>query len=157
MIKYDLSDMEDFHLHDVVMYRNGRTLYEYFVEMPLEDLQAYPQKGWRWWMGRKARSPEAMELRDYVLHWRLAALEFRQKYSHKYLQTLSCDEMRLFLNTYIRKTPIWVYSEPIKDGLHILLKREKASDRDNTIRQIPVCRIDYGRAGGCSRRQNRTF
>ena len=125
MDKFDLSQEEDYQLHDVVMYRNGRTLYEYMVEMSLEELKTYPKKGYRWWMGRKARSPQAMQLRDYVLHWRLVELDFRQKYSHAYLQTLSCDEMRLFLNTYIRKTPIWAYAGPIKDALHLLFERNE--------------------------------
>ena len=125
MSKYDLSDMEDCHLHNVVYYRNGRTLYEYMVEMPLEDLQAYPKKGWRWWMGRKAKSPQAMELREYVLHWRLFALEFRQKYAREYLQTLTDDELRLFLKNHIEKIPPWAYEEPIRDVVHLLFERNE--------------------------------
>lgn len=126
MSKYDLSDMEDQQMYDIVMYRNGRTLYEYMAEMPLEDLKAYPKKGYRWWMGRKAKLPQAMELRDYVLHWRLVELDFRQKYSHQYLQTLSCQEIQSFVNAHIPKIPIWAYSEAIKDGLHILWEREES-------------------------------
>ena len=125
MIKYDLSDMEDCRLHNVVYYRNGRTLYEYMVEMPLEDLQAYPKKGWRWWMGRKAKSPQAMELRKYVLHWRSFAQVFRLEYPKEYLQTLSDDEMRLFLRKYINKVPAWAYEEPIRDVVHILFHKDK--------------------------------
>lgn len=103
MIQYDLSDKEDYQLHHIVMYRNGRTLYEYMVEMPLDDLKAYPKKGYRWWMGRKAKSTGAMELRDYVLHWRIFALEFRKIYSREYMESLSYDDMQLFVRTYMEK------------------------------------------------------
>ena len=123
-MRYELTDMEDYQLHNIVMYRNGRTLYEYLVEMPLEDLQAYPKKGYRWWMGRKARSKQAMELRDYVLHWRLVSQDFRRKYSHNYLQTLSSEEIVSFVEANILKIPIWVYSDAIYDGLHIVFGRE---------------------------------
>ena len=125
MSKYDLTDEEDYQLHHIVMYRNGRTLYEYFVEMPLEDLQMYPKKGYRWWMGRKAKSFRAMELRDYVLHWRIFALEFQQKYPREYLESLSYDEMRSFVNKYIQKAPVWAYEEPVRDVLKILFYHEK--------------------------------
>ena len=125
MIRYDLSDEEDYQLHHIVMYRNGRTLYEYMVEMPLDDLKVYPRKGYRWWMGRKAKSPRAIELCDYVLHWRIFALEFRQKYSREYLENLSYDEMRLFVRTYMERTPMWAYSDPIRDVLVYFLLHDK--------------------------------
>ena len=125
MIAYDLSDMEDQQLHNIVAYRNGRTLYEYMVEMPLEHLEAYPQKGWHWWMGRKARSAEALELRDYTLYWRLFALDFRQKYPRKYLQTLPVGEIRSFARKHSQRTPQWAYQEPVRDALRILMEREE--------------------------------
>lgn len=125
MSKYDLSDKEDYQLHHIVMYRNGRTLYEYMVEMPLDDLKAYPKKGYRWWMGRKAKSTGAMELRDYVLHWRIFALEFRKIYSREYMESLSYDDMQLFVRTYMEKTPIWAYSGPLRDVLGYLWLHDK--------------------------------
>ncbi len=125
MDKFDLSEKEDDRLHDVAIYRNGRTLYECLVEMPLEELQAYPRKGYRWWMGRKAKSPQALALRDYVLHWRLIALDFREKYSREYLQSLSCEELWTFVNTHIQKTPQWAYEGPVRDVMKILFQQGK--------------------------------
>ena len=120
MIGYELSDMEDYQLHNIVVYRNGRTLYEYFVEMPLEDLKKYPKHGYRWWMGRKARSKAAMELRDYVLYWRLFALDFREKYTREDLENMSWDARQRFWKTYIEKVPMWAYEGPLRDVAHLL-------------------------------------
>ena len=120
MNKYDLTDEEDMRLHFSVMLPGGRSLYEYFCELPLEDLQAYPQKGYRWWMGRAARAAQALALRDYILYWRLAALSFRQQYPREYLEALSADDLRLFLHTYISKTPVWAYEGPVKDVVRLL-------------------------------------
>ena len=120
MIKLHLSDMEDYELHNIVVYRNERTLYEYFVEMPLDDLRAYPKRGYRLWMGRKARSKEALDLRDYVLFWRLYALDFREKYSLQHLQSLSIAQREDFLNTYLRSVPVWAHEKPLQDVVHLL-------------------------------------
>lgn len=125
MNKYDLTDREEISLYNVVVYRNGRSLYEYLVEMPLEDLKAYPKRGYRWWMGRKARSAEALELRDYTLFWRLFALEFRQKYPREYLQSLPLGEIRSFARQYIQKIPQWAYQGPVQDAVHILMEQDE--------------------------------
>ena len=121
MRKYDLSEEEDLRLHLSVTLPGNKYLYEYFCELPQEKLIAYPKKGYRFWMGRKARSPQALKLRDYILHWRLVAQDFREKYSRGYLETLSRKELQAFLHIYLQKTPIWVYEGPIKDVLQILL------------------------------------
>jgi len=119
--KYDLTDEEDLRLRfSIMLPGNRRSLYAYLCELPLEDLQAYPKKGYRWWMGRAARTPQALALRDYILYWRLAALSFRQQYPRAYLETLSDDGVRLFLRTYLHKVPIWAYEGPIKDAIHLL-------------------------------------
>ena len=120
MQQYDLSADEDLRLRLSIKRPGRKYLYEYFCDLPLEVLQAYPKKGYRWWMGRAARTPEALALRDYILHWRLSALEFRQTYSREYLETLSIKDLQLFLNTYTQKIPIWAYAAPLKDVIQIL-------------------------------------
>ena len=124
MNKYDLTDEEDLRLRfSIMLPGRRRSLYEYLCELPLEQLQAYPQKGYHWWMGSIAQTPQALALRDYILSWRLNALRFRQQYSRAYLETLSLDDMQLFLRTYIHKTPIWAYEGAIQDVAQILLRK----------------------------------
>lgn len=123
MNKFDLTEAEDMQLRLSIKLPGGRFLYEYFCELPLKDLEAYPKKGFYWWMGRAARSSPALALRDYILHWRLIAVSFRQQYPRTYLETLSSDDLRLFLRTYINKTPIWPYEEPVKDVLQLLSRQ----------------------------------
>ena len=120
MSPYDISQSEDHKLYRLVSYPNGRTLYELMIEMPLEDLQAYPQKGYRWWMGRKAKSSWAMHLRDYVLHWRLFQLEFCKKYSPEHLKSLSLDALRSFINCYLKSVPLWAYDGPVRDAAKLI-------------------------------------
>ena len=119
MNKYELTAEEDQHLHFSIMLPNRCSLYEYLLELPLEDLQVYPQKGYRRWMGQAARTPQALAMRDYILYWRLAAQAFRQKCPREYLESLSYADMQLFLHTYIQKTPIWAYEKPIKDVIQL--------------------------------------
>lgn len=120
MSKYDLLDEEDLRLHFSIMLPNRVSLYEYLCELPLEKLKVYPKKGYHWWMGRAARSQQALELRNYILHWRIVALDFRKKYSREYLKTLTRDDLRLFLRTYIQKIPLWAYEEPVQDVIYLL-------------------------------------
>lgn len=120
MNQYELSEDEDLRLHFSIMLPGRKYLYEYFCDLPLEVLKAYPKKGYHWWMGRAARTTNALALRDYILHWRLFAIDCRQKYSGEYLETLSLKELQTFLNTYIQKIPIWPYEAPIKDVIQIL-------------------------------------
>ena len=117
MQQYDLSADEDLRLRLSIKLPGRKYLYEYFCDLPLEVLQAYPKKGYRWWMGRAARTPDALALRDYILHWRLFALDFRRKYSREYIETLSEEELQVFLNTHIQKTPLWAYDGPLQDVL----------------------------------------
>ena len=119
MCKYDLTEAEDLRLRFSIMLPS-RSLYEYLVELPLGDLKAYPKKGYRWWMGRAARSAQALFLRDYILHWRLEALAFRQAHPRVQLEALSQDELQTFLHTYLQKTPVWAYHEPIRDVIQLL-------------------------------------
>ena len=97
MQQYDLSADEDLRLRLSIKLPGRKYLYEYFCDLPLDDLQAYPKKGYRWWMGRAARTPDALALRDYILHWRLFALDFRRKYPREYIETLSEEELQVFL------------------------------------------------------------
>lgn len=123
MNKFDLTNIEDMQLQLSVMLPGRRhSLYEYLCALPLKALQAYPAKGYHWWMGKAARSAQAIALRDYILHWRIYALTFRQKYSREYLKTLSADDLRSFLRAHITKIPIWAYEGPIKDALQILFQ-----------------------------------
>ena len=78
MNQYNLTNEEDIQLRLSIMFCNNKSLYTYFCNLPLEQLKAYPPKGYRWWMGKAARSPKALALRDYILYWRLAALDFRE-------------------------------------------------------------------------------
>lgn len=127
MNKYDLTDEEDTHLHfSIMLPGERRSLYEYLCELPLEHLQAYPKKGYHWWLGRAARTAQALAMRDYILHWRLIALSFREQYPRAYLETLSPDDLRSFLNTYIHKTPLWAYEGPLQDVSQLLFQQAEA-------------------------------
>ena len=126
MTKYDLTDTEDLRLRNSITLPGKRSsLYEYLSGLPLEDLQAYPKKGYHWWMGRTARSVQALALRDYILHWRLFALRFRQQYPRWYLEALTPDELRLFLLIYLKKTPLWAYEGPVHDAVMLLDRQGK--------------------------------
>lgn len=120
MNKYNLADKEDLWLRFSIVLPGSRSLYEYLCELPLENLKAYPQKGYCRWMGQESRSAQALALRDYILYWRLRALAFRRQYSREYLETLSPHNIRRFLRTYIQKVPLWAYEEPLKDGMQLL-------------------------------------
>ena len=123
MYPYDLTNEEDLRLHFSIMLPSGKcSLYEYLCQLPLQALQAYPKKGYHWWMGKAARSPQALALRDYILHWRIKALSFRQQYPREYLETLSHKDMQAFLQTYIGKIPVWAYEGPIQDVLQLLFR-----------------------------------
>jgi len=121
MNKYDLTDEEDKHLHFSIMLpgRKG-SLYQYLCQLPLNDLQAYPEKGYRLWMGQTSKTPQALAMRDYILYWRLAALDFRKQYPREYLQTLSLAELQVFLNTYLHKIPVWAYEGPLQDAAQLI-------------------------------------
>ena len=123
MAPFDPTDDEDLRMRTSVMLPNKRPLYEYLLELPLDVLKEYPQKGYRLWMGPKARSSQALALRDYILYWRLTAQTFRQTYPREYLETLPRAALRSFLHTYLPKAPLWVYAEPLKDALRILIYR----------------------------------
>lgn len=125
MNRFDLTDAEDLHLRFSIMLPGGkRSLYEYFCCLPLNTLQAYPKKGYHWWMGRTARSPRALDMRDYILYWRLTALLFRMRYSRKYLESLSLNELKSFHCIHIQKTPLWAYEAPIRDVQQLLLQSD---------------------------------
>lgn len=125
MHQYDLTNEEDLRLRFSIMLPfKKQSLYEYFCDLPLEQLKVYPKRGYRWWMGKVARSPDALALRDYILHWRLAALDFRQKYSKKYLEKLSYNELRFFLDIYIDQVPFWAYEAPVSAAAKLLLNWE---------------------------------
>ena len=123
MNQFDLTPEEDLRLRlSVMLPGRRRSLYEHLCRLPLDELQAYPKKGYHWWMGKAARSAQALALRDYILYWRLAALSFRERYSREYLETLSPHRLRLFLRACISKIPIWAYEEPIRDAQQILFQ-----------------------------------
>lgn len=123
MNQFNLTEDEDLRLCFSILLPNGHSLYEYFLSLSLEDLREYPQKGYLFWMGKAARSPQALVQRDYILHWRFAALDFRQKYPREYIEQFSCDDKQSFLRTYLQKTPIWVYEEPVKDVIALFTDR----------------------------------
>lgn len=124
MRQYNLSEEEDIRLRaSIILPFRKHSLYEYFCDLPLEQLKVYPKRGYHWWLGRASRTTQALALRDYILHWRLNALAFRQQYSRDYLETLSSDNLRLFLRTYIEKVPLWAYEEPVKDAIQLLSLR----------------------------------
>ncbi len=126
MDAFYLTQEEDFDLHTSIKIPvKPHYLYEYFYELPLEDLRAYPEKSYHWWLGRAARSAQGLAMRDYVLHWRLFALSFRKHHPRAYLETLSTDRLRLFLNVNITKTPLWAYEGPVKDAIRILFLRDE--------------------------------
>lgn len=124
MNQYNLTNEEDMQLRFSIMFCNNKSLYTYFCNLPLEQLKAYPQKGYRWWMGKAARSPKALALRDYILHWRLAAIDFREAYSKETLEKMSYNELQAFLKDYIEKVPLWAYEELLRDATEILLSTE---------------------------------
>ena len=124
MTQYFLTEKEEARLRATIWLRvRRRSLYEYLCELPLEVLERYPKKGYYWWMGRQARSFQALEMRNYVLFWRGRACAFRQQYTRKYLETFSCEELQMFVRWYIHKIPTWAYEGPIQDALRILDQR----------------------------------
>ena len=121
MNMYALTDEEDDRLRFSIMLPGRRgSLYQYLCQLPLNDLQAYPEKGYRLWMGQASKTPQALAMRDYILHWRLAALDFRKQYPREYLQTLSLAELQVFLNTYLHKIPVWAYEGPLQDAAQLI-------------------------------------
>ena len=120
MNRFDLSDEEDMRLHFSILLPSGRSLYEYLCELPLEKLQAYPQKGFHFWMGNIARSPQALDMRDYILYWRSRKQIFRLVYPREYLESLPAKELQFFLNTHLHKVPLWAYEAPLRDAAQIL-------------------------------------
>ena len=123
MTKYFLTSIEDTRLRSSIWLKHQRrSLYEYLCELPIEKLEKYPQKGYHWWMGRAARSKQALELRDYVLFWRRKADDFRQYYHRGLLESLSHEELQKFLRTYLTSVPPWAYEGPIRDALQILFQ-----------------------------------
>jgi len=129
MKRFQLSNEEDLCLHFSILLPSGRSLYEYFCELPLDKLEVYPKKGYHWWMGKATRTPQALALRDYIFYWRVEQLHFRQTYPREYLEALSPDILRLFLSKYLKKTPLWAYEGPIRDTINILFHRAE-SDPD---------------------------
>lgn len=124
MNKFDLTDEEDLRLRfSIMLPGRRRSLYEYFCKLPLDVLQAYPQKGYHWWMGRAARSSQALDLRDYILYWRLNALIFRLRHPRQVLENYSSDNLQSFLRDHMRKTPLWAYEEPLHDVLQLLAQQ----------------------------------
>lgn len=120
MDTYYLTREEDEELQFSIILPGMRLLYDHFCKLPLKDLQAYPEKGYRDRMGPEARSPQALEMRDYILFWRLAARKVRKQYSRAYLKTLSHDSLRSLLESLCRQTPSWAYDGPISDILRLL-------------------------------------
>ena len=124
MNKFDLTDEEDLRLRFSIMLPGRRgSLYEHLCQLPLEDLQAYPRKGYRRWMGCAARSPQALALRDYILYWRLNAMVFRLRYPRKLLESFSSDDLQSFLRDHMQKTPLWAYEALLQDVLQLLAHR----------------------------------
>ena len=121
MDSFFLTREEDIRLcASIILPYQKRSLYEYLCELPLNELEEYPKKGYHWWMGRAARSPQALEARDYILHWRRAAVEIRQNLSREFLETLTREELRIYLRYYIQKVPLWAYEDPVRDMLQLL-------------------------------------
>ena len=124
MSKYDLTFAEDLYLRTSIPLPGKRHyLYEYLCRLSPEVLQAYPQKGCPWWLGRAARSPAALAMRDYILHWKTFALSFQKLYPHEYLESLSMEQMQEFLDSHIEKVPFWAYAAPVRDAMLILLQQ----------------------------------
>lgn len=120
MDTYYLTKEEDEELQFSIMLPRMRYLYEYFCRLPLNDLRAYPEKGYRDRMGPEARSAKALEMRDYILFWRLAAQRIRKQYSYEYLKSLPVDSLRSLLDRFYRQTPLWAYDGPISDIIRLL-------------------------------------
>lgn len=123
MKRFHLSAGEDLYLRFAILLPSGRSLYEYFCELPLDKLEAYPKKGYHWWMGKTTRSAQALALRDYIFYWRVEQLHFRQAYPREYLETLSGDALKQFLHKYLQKNPLWAYDGPTQDAINILFHR----------------------------------
>lgn len=124
MNKFDLTDEEDLCLRFSIMLPGRRgSLYEYLCQLSLEDLQAYPRKGYHRWMGSAARSPQALDLRDYILYWRLNAMILRLRYPRALLESFSSDGLQAFLHNNMQKTPLWAYEALLQDVLQLLAHR----------------------------------
>lgn len=127
MAMYYLTREEDERLlFSIPLPGKTQYLYEYFLDLPLEDLKEYPQAGYHNWMSRAAKSSQAMELRNYILFWRLTAQKVQEVYSYTYLESLSDDILDFLLHIFLRQIPIWVYEESIRNIMQILSQREKS-------------------------------
>ena len=121
MNKYALTHEEDSRLRFSIMLPGRRgSLYQYLCQLPLTCLQAYPEKGYRPWMGQASKTPQALAMRDYILHWRFIAQDFRKQYPRACLETLSVDELQSFFNTYFHKVPSWAYQGPLQDAAQLI-------------------------------------
>ena len=123
MDNYYLTREEEEVLQGAILLPNMRLLYDYFYKLPLEDLQAYPKRGYRERMGPEALSPKALEMRDYILFWRLAAKQIRKQYSRAYLKTLSQEQLCSLQKSFYRQIPLWAYDKTIGDII-LLLKSQ---------------------------------
>ena len=123
---YYLTEEEDFALRRSILFPGKvHSLYEHLCELPLEDLRAYPKKGYRWWMGRAARTAKGLALQDYILHWRLFSLSFRERYNHAYLDALTTEQLQFFVRAYSSFVPVWAIQETLRDALILLMQRDQ--------------------------------
>ena len=123
MDMYYLTKEEDEELQSCILLPGRECcLYEYFCQLPLEDLKVYPEKGYHDKMGLEARSAKALEMRDYILFWRLAAQKIRKQYSRAYLKTLSQDKLDQLQSAFLRQIPLWAYEGPLHDIIQLLTR-----------------------------------
>ena len=75
-------------------------------------------------MGRATKSPQALELRDYILHWRNVKQDVQKNFPREHFETLPNEVLQTYLNTFSCVTPPWVYEDQIKYIMQTLDSRE---------------------------------
>lgn len=108
-----------------ILLPNGRSLYEYFCYLPLEELEMLPQRGPSDQLGDFELTQQALEMRDYILRLRYKGIAFQQKYPPQILEQLSDDALRMILHYCADQDPFWPYEAAMRACLKIIFARTK--------------------------------
>lgn len=110
----------DLQLRYQIILPNGHSLYEYFLSLPIEELEALPERGPSDQLGSFPLTQQALALRDYILHRRRESITFQEKHPKKQLEQLPDDALWELLRFCVHQVPFWAYAETAKACLDML-------------------------------------